>query len=694
MKELFAEPSLFVLHNGASCEFTTDEIFDASRFTKFYGVSYVSSPKFFAETVRDFKEVTFILGIPDTDVSGKFTDALINILAESENGALFFNSLSGAAKNKIVDGCMNIRYGRAGVMIHDKIYLLANDDTNDYRVIMGSANFSASAFNAENKNYENIRIDDNKDLYDIYKKRWDYLYSETEDFIPEICKKQYKDTKTQIVLDAETKFNLLVDRLDENRANLIVPENYLQDIHKETLHIKKKLENVEQTKKLLGAVLSGKRKDNTYRVKLKESIIKSKQGIKNYLVKTNKDSEDLNASRELLLSSDEEYLYKKIKNEDESENGELTLYSKLATTDEIKSALTKIDAFTKAYYDFAIVPNEEIPGKIYESILYAFTAPFIWRLKQEYALQYDRASVGDIPMFLVIGGVRESGKSTLLNFLAGLLGESGADIYDYARSLDKAGNLMDMLESSNLLPIMTDEISNSFFGKSSSPRKGENLVKLLSNTVPEHSMGTLIGTTNYADFSSAGQVIRRIYYLEVNNMFDSKKKKESMNILRDLNDGISDALFRDFSYRFATELRNRGEVFQIDDFLILTRRIFKDYYKECSMTPPKYFPEKRFLDYETRKKLVWKQLYFSTDKEYFKDNGDILQVNIDALLKNTTGSAQKKKNQLFDYMDETCWATDAGIGMYWFLKKKEFFRFIEYEPSFIRKTLDFLKIKW
>lgn len=693
MSELFKEPSLFILYNGKPVNFTTEQIFDFEEFDKFYGVSYVSSPKFFSEIAKNFEEVNFILGIPDSEISGKFIAALNNILSEPENGALFFNSLSSSSKNKVINGALNIRYGRAGVMIHDKIYLLSNENKNKYRVIIGSANLSVSAFDNENKNYENIRIDDDKEIFDIYKKRWDYLYTETEDFIPEICKKQYKETKTQIVIDSETKFNLLAERLDENRADLIVPENYLQEIQKATVDVKKKLENIETSKKLLGAVLSSKRKDNTYRLKLKESIVKSKQGIKNYLVKSNKETEDLNASRELLLASDDEYLYKKLPDAENEENNEMTLYSKLASLEEIKSTLLKIDTFTKAYYDLAISPNEEIPGKIYEAILYAFTAPFIWRLKQEYALQYDRASVGDIPMFLVIGGVRESGKSTLLNFIAGLLGESGSSIYDYARHLDTAGKLMDLLESSNLLPIITDELSNSFFGKSSSPRKGENLVKLLSNTVPEHSMGTLIGTTNYADFSSAGQVIRRIYYLEVNNMFDSKKKKESMNVLRDLNDGISDTLFRDFSYRFATELRNRSEVFQIDDFMILTRRIFKDYYKECSLTPPKYFPEKRFLDYETRKKLVWKQLYFSTDKEYFKDNGDILQVNIDALLKNTTGSAQKKKTQLFDYMDETCWATDAGIGMYWFLKKKEFFRFIEYEPSIIRKTLDFFKSK-
>ena len=165
--EKVSPESLFVVYNSAVTKMQISEIFNTQRYNDFKAVSYVSSPKFFAETVQDFQAVTFIIGIDNVDVLNKFSDG-VSAQFNSDEQIKFFNALPEETKNFVVEDKIKIRYGKPGVMIHDKIYLLANEENGDYRVIIGSANFSTSAFNSENRNFENIRIDDSKSLYEIY----------------------------------------------------------------------------------------------------------------------------------------------------------------------------------------------------------------------------------------------------------------------------------------------------------------------------------------------------------------------------------------------------------------------------------------------------------------------------------------------------------------------------------------------
>ena len=98
-------------------------------------------------------------------------------------------------------------------MIHDKIYLLANEATENYRVVIGSANFSSSAFNSENKNFENVRIDDSKKLYDLYLNRFNILLQQTNDYIPELCRRKYSDKKILLNVNPETDFEVLLEEI-------------------------------------------------------------------------------------------------------------------------------------------------------------------------------------------------------------------------------------------------------------------------------------------------------------------------------------------------------------------------------------------------------------------------------------------------------------------------------------------------
>ena len=389
--------SLFVVHNSAVTKMKVSEIFDAKRYTDFKAVSYVSSPKFFAETVKDFKAVTFILGIDNVDNLNKFSDGL-SARFKSDDQIKFFNYLPNETKNLVVENNIKIRYGKPGVMIHDKIYLLANAETEDFRVIIGSANFSTSAFNSENKNFENIRIDDSKILYEIYLERFNYLLQQTNDYIPEICRRSYKKDKAIVTISPDTNVEILLDKFKSNDIELVVTEEQMEIFNQRAALLDEEKKDIDTAKRIIEVVLAPKSKDGVFKVKPLATLYAKKNLLREafhkvFKIKGNKDFADI---REILLTDANNYrLFKKVSDTDIAE-----IYSAPIDKEKIKTALEKINAFTQAYFDFAVTPNEIIPAKIYELILYAFTAPFIRKIRQKCAMLYDKSSVSNIPLFL------------------------------------------------------------------------------------------------------------------------------------------------------------------------------------------------------------------------------------------------------------------------------------------------------
>ena len=673
---LFDIPSLFIVHNNCPVTIGLDEIFNASVYDTFRGVSYVSSPKFFMDIATKFKSTTFIMGIPNSDVLDKFQHTVKTVYMDYSKGVEFFNEMSDEVKNCIVNDTINIRYGKADVMIHDKIYLLSNEDTQQYRVIIGSANLSTAAFNANNKNFENVRIDDDERLYDIYLKRFEEIYKQTNDFIPKRCKKQYKEKKTVIILSADEMSDLLMERLEENRNNIVIEDKYQEKIKNLENKEIKELQEIDITKEVIKATIGQKNKNGIYPIKNKSALQKEKSKIKSVYCNITNEAEQINTRRESIISDSSEYLYKKVGNE-------AALYSEPASIDDIRKSLENIDRFTNGYCEFSFEHDLKISSKIYEAILYVFTSPFIWRLKQIYNREYNWASVADIPMFLIIGGTSGSGKTNFLRFIARLMGLTDNDLFNYPRELSKGDTLLSLIKTSNLFPIVMDEVSSSFFKRgNNTSKRGEDFIKAVANEIQKTPTGTMVGTTNYTDFNSSAQVIRRIYYLGLNNKF-VKDNKEAQILVREIFEASNDKLFRDFSYRFANAIRDNEEVINLDDFMLLTRKIFKQYYGECGMSVPKYFPNKRFFDYEERKKIVWEQIY-KYNNIYFEDIGLHLKLDIDRL----TNNSVKKKEQLRNHLDDICYDDDMSAGIYWFLHKEKFFKFIEYASDGAEKSVD------
>ncbi|MBD8522741.1 phospholipase D family protein [Lysinibacillus fusiformis] len=75
-----------------------------------------------------------------------------------------------------------VRYSKKNDPIHSKVYLL--DGKDDKRVMIGSANFTEQAF-SHRKQYEELLVFDNSPLFELYEQRFNEIYEETVDFVPE-----------------------------------------------------------------------------------------------------------------------------------------------------------------------------------------------------------------------------------------------------------------------------------------------------------------------------------------------------------------------------------------------------------------------------------------------------------------------------------------------------------------------------
>jgi hypothetical protein len=58
---------LNIIKDCQKIKLTVDQIFDSTIFDELYAVTFVSSPSFFFETTKGFKQVRLILGIEDNE---------------------------------------------------------------------------------------------------------------------------------------------------------------------------------------------------------------------------------------------------------------------------------------------------------------------------------------------------------------------------------------------------------------------------------------------------------------------------------------------------------------------------------------------------------------------------------------------------------------------------------------------------
>ncbi len=363
------------------------------------------------------------------------------------------------------------------------------------------------------------------------------------------------------------------------------------------------------------------------------------------------------------------------------------IYDRQASDDEVRKSIENLNRFISAYKDFVSSPdpdNENL-SHVFETILYAFTAAYIFLLRRETS----SSRKTDIPIMMIIGGRASSGKSSLLAYIDALL--SGRKLlredhyYQYENLTSGKNSLENLFKSENTYPLLVDEVAPNFFNSKASS-KGEALIKYLANTLDgKHS--AMICTTNTDTFSIPAQVARRIYYLQVDACFDENFKGQASAYYESVLNDADNLLFRDFCYRMGEKIAHQEDLFGTEDFdyLYCTRQIFREYYRIAGMEVPDYMPTKLYRDYANRGREMWKVL-FRKDQSSFdyrekgKDGKPELAVNLKEI---TTGS--KDVNVYMNYLKQDLLVEAAGI--YTILHADGFFEWIGIKNPWRKKRI-------
>lgn len=675
---LFEEKKKKYLHaikDNQEVDLNVKEIFDSKRYDTLHAITFVSSPKFFFDISKEFEEVKIILGIGDGNVSEVFEQGIIPLINVEER-IDFFNTAPSKIKEKIRNEKYLIRYSKNGNPIHSKIYLLKNSETLETRLVIGSANLTDVAFN-NTKQYEEILIFDNSSLFDIYTKRFNDIYNQTVDYIPEKMKRNIDVVTTPDLLK-----EVLLDEFVNKKIHIEFTEDQMETFKGIEEEQKMKTTEKVKLKELVEVITRKNKKENIYVPKTPLELDRKGTAIKNIF--TTKSKAIINMDKRFTL----EYLPEKelllMRNENKLETDEFTYFSAQKELSEIKEQIDLVLEFVETYHDYTRRNDLNNLSRVFEVILYSLISPYIWKMRDHCALEEGVDSIRrDFPPFLVIGGVSGSGKTTLLEFVSVLLGTPN-DYYPYSLISSKS-KMLGHFESSNLMPLLVDEMETSFF----TGKRGESIIK----EVASHYKGNhpvLIGTTNAGGFNTSQQVLSRIYYLRMNNTFDSKLKIEASNHLAAILNGVNDSLFKDFTYRVSQKIKEEEEFYQRNDILFLARNIFLEYFEELGMEVPEWFPRQRFNDYEEVASLNWINLY-ENNSQAFIDQGNTLLVKLDMINNSYASPSSKDRANLINLLPDGCISDDSHVlilykdSFYEFIKKE---KRIDLDKGIIKSLLD------
>lgn len=661
-----------VVMDGECKDVAWNELFDAEKYDQLMCVTYVSSASFLSRAIDKFKNVKVIIGIEKADVRKAIAES-INARVMQE-GTKFFEELPDTGKDKLIERSLEVRYSKTEYIIHSKLYLLSNSESGENRLIFGSANLTNTAFNNAVHQYEDIMVSDNNLMFDIYKKRFQHIYSITEDYVPGEVINKYKEGKLISIVDftPEERTEEIIEILKKENIVPVCNETILKCVQEAQSENEKEITETKATFEVIVAAGKKKRgdKNGNYTIKNAQELESSKGKIIDILFRHTKT--EMNMQRFSLTFNDTDKKQYIIfpKNDDCTEARAPEVFDRKATREEIRSSMENLMQFLMAYKKFVsdTEDGDENLSRILEAIMYAFASAYIFKLRQE-----NTGSKSDIPIMLVIGGRAASGKSNLLAYIDRIL--SGRQLlveqhYIQYKQIEKRDTVGELFMTDNTYPLLVDEVPPAFFN-SKSTNKGEELIKYLSNTL-DSKHPVMICTTNTGGFSIPAQVARRIYFLKVDACFNEKYKSEANAYYEDVMANASNILFRDFCSKMGELIKTNSSLFGDDsaDYLGIVRKIFREYFIISKMEIPACFPNQLYRDYEYRGKNMWKTLYQQTkDRFVYSPKKGEKEATFTLNLKDMT-TGVKDVQVYMNYLRQDILVEEAG--MYVVLKADAF----------------------
>lgn len=657
---------LHIVHNEEVKDMSMQELFDTKRFNRIRAISFVASPKFFFQMTNGFEEVQLILGIEDGQVAGSFTTGLQSLLAIDKRIEVF-QSLSEDVQELLIKDQYRIRYSKKNDPIHSKLYLL--DGLGDTRLMVGSANFTETAF-SQRKQYEELLVFDNSPLFDVYSRRYEDIFNQTVDYIPDKLKQTIIGEPINIA-NSDQVFEVLMEEIKNGSVIAEFTESQIEELKLAEHKTQNKQNDFSQLNQVIEIITKKDRKTGNHILLSPAQIEKKSTVLKSKLSRLNKRTEEVDVRPFMEYYEINHLLYKRANDQT------LIPFSKVADIDEIKTQLKLIHAFIASYKDYTIQSNSNTQTRIFEAILYTFVSAHIWKMRDHYVLEEGRGSVRrDIPLFLVLAGRTSSGKTSALEFINLLIGNSNS--YLSFEQINKKNMVLDFFNTSNVSPVLVDEVDSKFF-TSSAADKGERLIKDVTNNL-EGKHPVFICTTNTTNFDATAQIISRIYYLQIDNTFDKQKQAASSKFLGEIMSKVNDALYKDFTYRLSDRIKHGETFYGTDDFLAIAREIFIEYHEMSDMPIADWFAKQKFDDYNDRGKKIWRELFISNRDSFDIRNDNTVFVRLEDLGKRT----KREREEIINYLPPESIIEDNTVLI---LNKEIFMRFIgqKSNPSLWRK---------
>ena len=644
---------------------------------KFTYVHLFHLSNFFSRT-KEYEKIELLLGIEDNVNADKF-------IFDPKFTSDFFQSLPDDTIKKIRNKSIRIHYTRPGITIHSKIYIQRDSKTNNMRVMIGSANYSNKAF-SNNNQFEELLVYDsnyNSKITEYYMQRYNYIKENTLDFVPKYLRKKIDKEELKIItLSDEESMEILNEHIHDIQAAVILPDELGEGIQrtkkviaKQEEDVKKELQSIVKSKQII-EIVTKTTKNKTEFIKSAQFIKKKEQIITKVLSTTKVVKEFKDTRINLVYSEKNAHIFLK-----DEKTDILTSYAKESDKETLKKKLMQLEQFIMAYSKYTINTEEATQKRIFEAILYAFLSPYMWKIRESAMWQQGRDEVkSGFPLFMLIAGMAQSGKTHLIKFISQIMGNHGS-YYHYIKqaklsSMNQANPqiIYQFFQEENLTPIFVDEINKEYFSSTSSATSsymGESFIKNLTNA-KEGRHPCMIATSN-TDFSANSQVMRRIYYIQLNNPFDSSKKIETAEYFTALLNDFGTDLYRDFLYRIEKQFEDGIEI-NVNDILTPARDVFKQYYEMLELKTPLYFSSKRIDDYYIRGQEMWRDLYKMRHSGFKEDKKANIILLDDEIIFGTKMSANREKRELLQYLPIGVLVEEKGIVK---LNLENFFRFID-----------------
>ncbi len=714
-----------VIHNQQSARMSISELFDSNKYSQLVGVCGDLSADFINRYLAEFVKIELVIGSKQlaenysaAELSTKV--ALVEAMRTigDKEPSRLFQGLSGQLQLAALGQILSIEMAPTQV-IHSRFYLLSNPETHEQRVIITSANLTKQAFTDAQNRFEEVLVFDDSALYDSMMVHFktdikpvvvpyfsESLLKAASHQLSESHKKGrgsnvvILDNDTAEAIAEDTLTNVLTADIPKQINDHIVSANYTRYMRDATMNRTADKERVRRQVQQ-GDILLQLQKESVS-PRAAHPKIKAKQQIMNNVHKALRSP--LTAEEQAVEKKYTTFLYDRPMERNlarhttglftPSDTGNFPLpFGKKASQSTIKAGLKAIDDIMKGYQQFVIDYTPDYGKRFFEAILYSFTAPFLWEIRQKTSLNAEDGN--DVPNFLVLGATAGSGKSILLRMINQLTWNTDKSLIDFGtiypsnvaqRKAKTVQALENYMKQGSCYPALVDEIEPYFFQQ---PQYSRHLVVDTMNEIVNHPqpIAPLIGTTNYnSGFTMVRETARRTYYLQIDKVIDDSKKGEANKYIFNVRKTLNNDLFQDFVVRMANLLEDDDTAWRIFnestgrlDFLANSRLIFKDYYQEAGLSLPDYFADAICDDFRESARSKWAKLYITQPDDFaYRKEKDSLLFDMSKL---SSFNGFGGENSMEEYRNalpvELCVDGVAGkTGKFAEIKAPDFFRWI------------------